>query len=310
MHMDIHIHMRIFLFILFCFHPKFSWSFVCCCFNGGTKQRNKKNTEAQIVRFYKNNNRFLLERSFQHRLKHASQLHQTHTLTLTHTHTNRRFKCCSEMETGRHNTGTGYGFQNKNRENWIYTTNYALYCMCVKYTHTRIEVFSSSGIFQLFSSFNPLIFGCATCCLRKRRGRGKSFTSSPTLTALTRVLYSYLCVEVIASFGSPTPNPDLHFKLILPQTLLWLCKSQTHTHTHIQKEVHTLAALQTDAAARQINKTNLWLMFCCCLLSSIIYHCTLPRVALNLLTPKRELFVHMSLSLVNSFNRFPVWAGD
>lgn len=48
----------------------------------------KKNTEAQIVRFYKNNNRFLLERSFQHRLKHASQLH-THPATLTLTHMQR-----------------------------------------------------------------------------------------------------------------------------------------------------------------------------------------------------------------------------
>lgn len=227
--------------------------------------------------------------------------------TDTHTHTKRRLKCCSEMETGRHNTGTGYGSQNKNRENWIYTTNYALYCKCVKYTHTRPLKYFPAAAFSN-SSFNPLIFGCATCCLKKRRGRGKSFTSSPTLTALTRVLYSYVWVEVIANFGSPPPNPDLHFKLILPQTLLWLCKSQTNTH--IQKEVHTLAALQTDAAARQINKTNLWLMFCCCLLSSIIYHCTLPRVALNLLTSKRELFVHMSLSLVNSFNRFPVWAHD
>lgn len=37
--------------------------------------------------------------------------------TDTHTHTKRRLKCCSEMETGRHNTGTGYGSQNKNREN-------------------------------------------------------------------------------------------------------------------------------------------------------------------------------------------------
>lgn len=48
----------------------------------------KKKTEAQIVRFYKNNNRFLLEGSFQHRLKHASQLH-THPATLTLTHIQR-----------------------------------------------------------------------------------------------------------------------------------------------------------------------------------------------------------------------------
>lgn len=199
--------MRSLLFIQFCFHSKFSWSFVCCCFNGGTKQRKKHRSPNCSIP--QEQQQVSVGKKLPAPVKACITTPHTHAHTDTYKHIKRRLKCCSEMETGRHNTGTGFGSQNKNRENWIYTTNYhCIVNVLNAYTHTRVDikVFSSSGIFQPFSSFNPLIFGCATCC--SRRGRGKSFTSSPTLAALTRVLYSYVWVEVIANFGSPTPNPN------------------------------------------------------------------------------------------------------
>lgn len=166
----IHMHMRSLLFILFCFHPKFSWSFVCCCFNGGTKQRNKKNRSPNCS-VLQEQQQVSVGKKLPTPVTACITTPHTPSHTDTHTHTKRRLKCCSEMETGRHNTGTGYGSQNKNRENWIYTTNYALYCKCVKYTHTRIEVFSSSGIFQQF--VQPVNFWVRHLLLEEEEGEGK-----------------------------------------------------------------------------------------------------------------------------------------
>lgn len=150
-HMYIHMHMRSLLFILFCFHPKFSWSFVCCCFNGGTKQSNKKKYRSPNCSVLQEQQQVSVGKKLPTPVKACITTPHTPSHTDTHTHAKRRLKCCSEMETGRHNTGTGYGSQNKNRENWIYTTNYALYCKCVKYTHTRPLKYFPAAAFSNYS---------------------------------------------------------------------------------------------------------------------------------------------------------------
>lgn len=111
--MYIHMHMRSLLFILFCFHPKA----LCVVVSMAEQSRGIKKNRSPNCSVLQEQQQVSVGKKLPTPVKACITTPHTPSHTDTHTHAKRRLKCCSEMETGRHNTGTGYGSQNKNREN-------------------------------------------------------------------------------------------------------------------------------------------------------------------------------------------------